>query len=142
MPAQIPRLTPPARNYVTRIASLSGHIGGSYFLGSVRSFKSTSGDNKAKVLPVIQYLPSTDPDDAPKIQFETKTVSGKHELDVLKPFFFSLLLSNKPDQHQSPAPYIPIGDGGPYRDILLPDLNRGIVLEEQSIGAERRVVKN
>lgn len=148
----IPGYSPPARDYVTRIWSVSGDITGGYFLGSIGSFKSTSGDITAKVLPVIQYSPSTDPDDAPKTQFESWSVSGGHDIDILDPVFISLLPSNlpvqpnkpeqpnipdqpdKPDQHHSPEPYIPIGNDDPYRDILPPNINEDIVLEDSNVG--------
>ena len=159
LPVQLPRYTPPARDYVTHVGSVSGDISGSYFLGSVGDFKSTSGEIIAKVLPVIQYSPSTDPDDAPKTQFNTWSVSGTHDFEVLEPIFISLLPTNNavqpeqpqqptqpntpsppslptlptpsdPAQHHTPEPYIPIGDDDPYRDIISPELNEDTILPD------------
>jgi hypothetical protein len=138
LPAQIPRYSPPPRDYVTRVASMSGDISGIYFLGSIGSFKSTSGDmTGVKILPVIQYSPSTDPDDAPSTQFDTWSVSGDHSFEILDPTFISLLPSNKPDQRSSPEPYIPIGDDDPYH-LLPPDLNEDVDLEERRVRATKK----
>lgn len=142
LPVRIPRYSPPPRDYKTRVGSISGNIGGAFFLGSTGSFRSTSGTVTAKLLPVIQYSPSTDPDDAPKTQFETWSVSGDQGLEILDPVFISLLPSKKSDQRHSPESYIPIGDHDPYQDILPPALNQDVALEERSIGAsKRRAVK-
>lgn len=165
LPAQVPRYSPPPRDYVTNVASVSGDISGTYFLGSAGSFKSTSGDMTAKILPVIQYSPSTDPDDAPKSEFSTWSVSGEHDFDILEPTFISLLPSNKatlpsqpalpvpkvpdlpdvpdipsqPDQDRSPElPYIPIGDDDPYRHFIPPELNEDVILEETRILATKK----
>lgn len=138
LPVQLPGYNPPARDYETRVASASGDISGSYFLGSTGSLKSTSGEINAKILPVIPYSPSTDPDDAPKTQLETWSVSGDHKLEILDPVFISLLPSNKHDQHRSPEPYIPIGDDDPYQNIVPPNLDQDVVLEDRSLGARKR----
>ncbi|KAG0647132.1 hypothetical protein D0Z07_7324 [Hyphodiscus hymeniophilus] len=151
LPIDVPRYTPPARDYVTHVSSISGDIKGGFFLGSVGSLKSTSGDIVANVLPVVQYSPSTDPEDAPKTFFETWSVSGKQDLELLEPVFISLLPSSipaqpsephgpqepsfsapnapsTPDAHHSPALYVPIGDGDPYQDIVAPELNEDVIL--------------
>jgi DUF4097 and DUF4098 domain-containing protein YvlB len=145
LPVQVPRYTPPAREYVTQVKSISGDISGSYFMGSVGNFKTSSGDIKAIVLPVIQHSPSTDPDDAPETKFDTFSISGDLDFEILEPVFISLLPSNQPekpstpspptlpsnpDQHNSPETLIPIGDDDPYRNILPPELNDNIVLEK------------
>lgn len=147
LPTLVPHYMPPARDYVTHVFTASGEVSGAYFLGSIGSFKTSSGDITAKILPVIQASPSTDPDDAPQTQFDTWTMSGDHDLLVLDPVFVSLLPSDEgvepvlpttpngagqPDgRYRNESPYEDIGDKNPYRDILPPTLNEDAILENQ-----------
>jgi len=130
LPAEIRGYNPPPRDYVTHASSVSGNIKGTYYLGSRGSFKSTSGDLSAKIQPVVQYSPSTNPDDAPESQFDSWSVSGKHEFDLLEPVFISLLPASGHSQHDhenhgheqhNAPPYVPIHNDDPYR-ILPPNL--------------------
>jgi hypothetical protein len=152
LPFQKYGYTPPARDYVTNVGSVSGDISGNFFLGSAAKFKSSSGDITARVLPVIQHSPSTDPDDAPTTRFETWSLSGDHDLQILDPVFISLLPSAQPaypdqpnppnlaspttipsnnhSKDSSPEHFIPIGDDDPYRDILTPELNEDVILDD------------
>lgn len=66
-----PKFTPPARNYITNVHSSSGKIEGTFYLGSVGSFKSTSGTIQINALPVVQASSNNNQDDdAPPSKFE------------------------------------------------------------------------
>ncbi|TVY86712.1 hypothetical protein LAWI1_G008545 [Lachnellula willkommii] len=123
-----PKFTPPARNYITNVHSSSGSIDGTFYLGSVGSFKSTSGSIQMTVLPITQANTSDNSDDAPPSRFETHTVSGSHDIEVLDPIFISRLspADGQTDQQPSPDPYSPIGDDEPYI-VLPPNVDRSLV---------------
>jgi hypothetical protein len=105
LPVQVPKYTPPPRDYVTRVISASGGLSGDYYLGSLGSFKSTSGDIDITVLPVIQSSPTTNPDDAPESTFETLTVSSQQVVNVLDPVFIAHIAIAIPDTQPPPNPY-------------------------------------
>ena len=151
LPVQVPRYSPPARDYVTHVSSISGNILGSYFLGSIGSLKSTSGDITIMVLPVVPFSPSTDPDDGPKTRFETWSISGTHDLDILEPVFIALAPSEiasspylpkppnapndptpvrKPSPHHSQEPYIPVAGDDPYRVSLPSEETDDVILHD------------
>lgn len=108
LPAQsilFPNYTPPPRNYITRVHSNSGSVGGSYYLGSDSHFKTNSGSIKIVALPVLQA-------DTEKANvFETHTLSGSTAVDIQDPIFISPLASSD------------IGDQDPYRIIASPPSN-------------------
>lgn len=94
-----PNYTPPARNYITRVHSNSGSVGGLYYLGSDTHFKTNSGSIKIVALPVLQA-------DVEKANvFETHTLSGSTTVDIQDPIFISPLASSD------------IGDQDPYHVI-------------------------
>ncbi|KAH7369761.1 hypothetical protein BKA65DRAFT_387535 [Rhexocercosporidium sp. MPI-PUGE-AT-0058] len=103
--------TPPPRNYITSVHSTSADISGSYYLGSVNSFKSSSGDLKFTGLPVLR---GGDSPTAPINTFETHTISGTTDVEVLDPIFISLLSNSLEDQK-------PAGDDEPY--LIIPPTN-------------------
>jgi hypothetical protein len=123
-----PKFTPPARNYITNVHSSSGSIDGTFYVGSLGSFKSTSGDFQIKALPVIQASTNENSDDAPPSRFETHTVSGSHDIQVLDPIFISRLSAahGQMDQKPRPDPYSPIGDDDPYI-VVPPNMHRSLV---------------
>jgi hypothetical protein len=108
----------PPRNYITNVHSNSGAIRGFFYLGSLGSFKSTTGSLKLRTLPII---PS---DDSGKVtfpcRFETHTVSGSTEIEVLDPIFISRISSLEKTTGATaptPYPYDPVGDHQPYLTI-------------------------
>jgi len=123
-----PKFTPPARNYITNVQSSSGNIDGTFYLGSLGSFKSTSSSIQITVLPVVQTSTNEHSHDAPPSRFETHTVSGSHDIQVLDPIFISRLSSThgQMDQKPRPDPYSPIGDDDPYI-VVPPNIDRSLV---------------
>jgi hypothetical protein len=119
---QDPEYTPPPRDYTTRVGSVSGHISGTYYLGSFGEFKTVSGDVKMKILPVVQYGSSENPDKDPRIVFQTNSFSGDIEVEMLDPIFISPITNRYPDQHDVPTPHPPIGDHDPY--LLIPEAGK------------------
>lgn len=113
-----PEFTPPPRDYITQVSSVSGDISGTYYLGSSGIFDNVSGDLKMKILPIVQHGSADDPDVDPKVDFKTKTTSGRTEVEILDPMFISPLASEHPERQDTSAPYQPVGDQDPYR--LLP----------------------
>lgn len=115
------RYIPPPRNYITRVHSGSGSISGSYYLGSISSFRSQSGGIRIGGLPVLQSSSSTignDNTDRPNV-FETNTISGSTNVEVLDPIFISPLSPyEQPIQEKHPDPFSPPGDDDPY--IVIP----------------------
>ncbi|KAH7382903.1 hypothetical protein BKA64DRAFT_683500 [Cadophora sp. MPI-SDFR-AT-0126] len=103
--------TPPPRNYITTVHSTSSTISGSYYLGSSNSFKTTSGTIRITGLPVLRGGDSVA---APINSFETHTISGTTDVEVLDPIFISLLSnsleSQKPAGDDEPFLVIPPGD--------------------------------
>ena len=135
-----PKFTPPARNYITNVHSSSGSIDGTFYLGSLGSFKSTSGSIQMTTLPVIQASTSENSDDAPPSRFETHTVSGNHDIQVLDPIFISRLSSahGQTDQKPRPDPYSPIGDDDPYI-VLPPNVDRSLVTLNPSETSKKKL---
>ncbi|TVY49253.1 hypothetical protein LOCC1_G000798 [Lachnellula occidentalis] len=123
-----PKFTPPARNYVTNVHSSSGSIDGTFYLGSLGSFKSTSGSIQITVLPVTQASTTPNLVDAPPSRFETHTISGSHDIQVLDPVFITPLSSAdvQSNQQTQPDPYSPLGDDEPYI-VLPPIVDRSLV---------------
>lgn len=112
-----PNFVPPPRNYITNVHSSSGAIAGTYYLGSLGSFKNTAGSLDFNILPII---PSSNSDKVEfSSRFETHTVSGSTNLTVLDPIFISHLASTTQPLPSSPSPdpYNPIGDDSPYLTI-------------------------
>lgn len=107
---------PPPRNYITNVHSSSGSIMGSFYLGSISNFKSPSGSILLTGLPVLQYDGSDDVSAAPRNKFETHTISGGTDVQVLNPIFITLL-SNI---HENPVEP-PVGDNDPY--LIIPPGN-------------------
>ncbi|KAE8448287.1 hypothetical protein EG329_009718 [Mollisiaceae sp. DMI_Dod_QoI] len=112
------RYVPPPRNYITRVHSNAGSIQGSYYLGSISSFRSTAGAINIDGLPVLQASSANDKDGRPNI-FETYTISSSTRVNVLDPVFISPLSSSEqPIQEEHPDQFAPIGDDDPY--IMIP----------------------
>lgn len=118
------KLTPPPRDYVTHVRSVSGTISGSYYLGSSTTIKSTSGTLGVTVLPAIlrkgHYRENV---------FETGTQSASTEINILDPIFFPSLSRQNPKQPG--FPYQPIGDHDPY--LLLPPMKPQRSSEESKL---------
>ncbi|RDL31830.1 uncharacterized protein BP5553_09232 [Venustampulla echinocandica] len=82
------KYAPPPRDYITNVHSSAGGIHGTFYLGSLGNFKSNSGTLNFKALPIVQAnsasgnfsntVPGT---------FETHTVSGVTDIEVLDPLF-------------------------------------------------------
>ncbi|EPE27847.1 hypothetical protein GLAREA_04638 [Glarea lozoyensis ATCC 20868] len=108
----------PPRNYITNVHSNSGAIRGFFYLGSLGSFKSTTGSLKLRTLPII---PSEDSGSVIyPCRFETHTVSGSTDVEVLDPIFIARISSAEQTVGKAtPAPdfYNPIGDHEPYLTI-------------------------
>ncbi|TVY24696.1 hypothetical protein LHYA1_G006655 [Lachnellula hyalina] len=134
--------SPPARNYITNVHSSSGSIDGTFYLGSLGSFKSTSGSIQLTVLPVTQASTSDHSDDAPLSRFETHTVSGSHDIQVLDPIFISRLSSadGQTDHQPQHDPYSPIGDDEPYI-VLPPNADRSLVTLNP-LGTSKQKLRN
>ena len=132
-----PDLKIPPRDYITRVHSSSGSIKGTYYLGSVGSFKSTSGSIELNVLPVIQTSKSKNAGDDPESFFETHTVSGTTQIALLDPIFISLLKSSpeQPVEQPRPNPYEPIGDEDPFQFIppRIDDSSSEVVTPQASV---------
>jgi hypothetical protein len=111
---QDPEYTPPPRDYTTKVGSVSGDISGTYYLGSFGEFETRSGDVKMKILPVVQYGSSENPDKDPRISFRTDSISGSIKVEMLDPIFISPITNGFPNQHDVPTPHQPIGDDDPY----------------------------
>ncbi|KAH9214952.1 hypothetical protein DL95DRAFT_364973 [Leptodontidium sp. 2 PMI_412] len=103
-----PNYTPPPRNYITSVHSTSASISGSYYLGSINSFKSSSGTINITGLPILRG------GDSPMNTFETHTISGTTNVEVLDPIFISLLSNSLEEQK-------PTGDDEPY--LVIPPGN-------------------
>ncbi|PVH87915.1 hypothetical protein DL98DRAFT_566312 [Cadophora sp. DSE1049] len=103
--------TPPPRNYITTVHSTSSTISGSYYLGSSNSFKTTSGTIRITGLPVLR---GGDSPTAPNNSFETHTISGTTDVEVLDPIFISLLSNSLESQK-------PVGDDEPF--LVIPPGN-------------------
>ncbi|TVY58283.1 hypothetical protein LSUE1_G009517, partial [Lachnellula suecica] len=115
------KVTPPARNYIANVHSSSGSIDGTFYLGSLASFKSTSGSIRINALPIVQASTSETADDSPVSRFITDTVSGNHDIKVLDPIFISRLSSahsNQANRRPRPDPYNPMREDQPH--ITLP----------------------
>jgi hypothetical protein len=112
-----PKFAPPPRDYITNVGSTSGDISGTYYLGSSGDFETVSGDMTMKILPIVQYGYSDDPDKDPKVNFKTGTRSGRTEVEILEPMFISPVAPERPEQQDASTPYQPIGDKDPYRLI-------------------------
>ncbi|KAG9232349.1 hypothetical protein BJ875DRAFT_82128 [Amylocarpus encephaloides] len=113
-----PEYIPPPRNYITNVHSSAGSISGSYYVGSLGSFKNTAGNLKFSALPII--LLSDSNKTAIASRFETHTVNGGTDAEVLEPIFISMLTSAQlPIQETTPTadPYDPVGDSEPYLTI-------------------------
>jgi len=131
------KFAPPARRYISNVHSSSGSISGTYYLGTLGSFKSTSGSIRVKALPVIEASKS-DSGPSPS-RFETHTVSGTHDIELLDPIFISHLKS-VPDQDNQPRPdpYSPVGDDDPYI-IMPPTLDRSLVTLDPTNAAKQKL---
>ncbi|KAK0113790.1 hypothetical protein ONS95_014040 [Cadophora gregata] len=108
-----PSYTPPPRNYITTVHSTSSSISGSYYIGSSNSFKTTSGTIKITGLPVLR---AGDSHTAPNNSFETHTISGTTDVELLDPIFISLLSNQLENQK-------PVGDDEPF--LIIPPNNIG-----------------
>jgi len=101
--------TPPLRDYITHIESVSGTISGAYYQGSHGYFYSMSGGIQGSILPIIGN------DLGSVSTLDTITTSGTTSIELLSPIFYN------PDSFGSRQPrrppYIPIHDDDPY---LLP----------------------
>ncbi|KAF4625322.1 hypothetical protein G7Y89_g12844 [Cudoniella acicularis] len=132
----LPIDNPPPRNYITNVHSSSGTIDGTYYIGSLGSFKSTAGSITITALPVIQVLSSQYLDTTlEQSRFETHTVSGTTTIEVLSPISITLFSSSaeqsQPNQQQPrPDPYSPIGDDDPY--LVIPPNNADRSLTTQT----------
>jgi hypothetical protein len=108
----------PPRNYITNVHSNSGAIRGFFYLGSLGSFKSTTGSLKLRTLPII---PSDDSGTVTfPCRFETHTVSGSTDVEVLDPIFISRISSLEQATEgttPTPDPYDPVGDHQPFLTI-------------------------
>lgn len=112
--ASNPTYVPPPRNYITSVHTISSSISGSYYLGSTNNFKTGSGSIRITGLPVLQ---GGDSPAAPMNTFDTHTVSGTTELEVLDPIFISLLSNSLEEQK-------PVGDDEPF--LIIPPNNFGL----------------
>lgn len=128
------KFAPPARRYISNVHSSSGTISGVYYVGTLGSFKSTSGGIRIKTLPIIQAS-----GDISASRFETHTVSGTHDIEVLDPIFISHLKSF-PDQEAQPRPdpYSPIGDDDPYI-VMPPNIDRSLVTLDPANAAKQKL---
>lgn len=106
---KLPLSHPPPRDYITNVHSTSGSIGGSFYIGSLASFKTTAGSLNFVALPIVQRNISKD-SEAPVNYFETHTVAGSTDVEVLNPIFISALPSS-PTTPPSTSPSQPSGPG-------------------------------
>ena len=110
-----PTYVPPPRNYTTRVHSSAGSINGSFYLGSVSNFNSVSGSIHITTMPVLQ-AGSADESGLPPNSFNTHTVSGGIDIDVLNPIFITMVpyVDERPERRPPSNPYLPIQDDDPY----------------------------
>jgi hypothetical protein len=111
-----PSYIPPPRNYITNVHSSAGSIRGSYYLGSVSNFVSAAGSVHMTGLPVIPAERSNDEEASPQNMFETRTINGAIEVQVLDPIFITYLSSvdERPEKAPPPNPYLPVRGDDPY----------------------------
>jgi len=133
-----PEARPPARDYTTRIESVSGTISGSYYLGSSTKFSSTSGAIGGTFLPIIQSSGKNTHRRAPQNSFDTWTASGTSEIEIAEPLFVSLLSEKMPEMPK--VPYQPIGDDDPY--LLFPPTEDELFQEDSSSHSLKETLKS
>ncbi|CAG8976925.1 hypothetical protein HYALB_00008836 [Hymenoscyphus albidus] len=112
-----PDFIPPPRNYITNVHSSSGTIEGTYYLGSLGSFKSTSASLDFNILPIVTSGDTEQVDFVSR--FETHTVSGTTNITVLDPIFITHLVSPTTPAASSPSSNQdnPPGDSSPYLTV-------------------------
>jgi len=134
---------PPPRNYITHVHSSAGSIRGSYYLGSVSNFRSAASSIHITGLPVIQAESSNDAEASPQNMFETRTINGAIEVQVLDPIFITLLSSvdKRPEQAPHPNPYLPVGDDDPYL-VIPPSMGDGMFKVDDRDQSKKKALRN
>jgi hypothetical protein len=137
-----PTYVPPPRNYTTRVHSSAGSINGSFYLGSVSNFNSVSGSIHIATMPVLQ-AGSADVSGLPPNSFNTHTVSGGIDIDVLDPIFITMVpyVDERPERRLQSNPYLPIHDDDPYL-VSPPSMEKALFTVDDPDVFKKKTLRN
>jgi len=137
-----PAYIPPARNYTTLVQSASGSIKGSFYLGSISKFGTVSGSIHITGMPVLQAEGSSGSGEVKPI-FETHTVSGSIQAEVLNPIFITPVsyIEDRPERSPHSNPYLPIGDDDPYL-VIPPSMDNALFKVDDPALSKKETLRN
>jgi hypothetical protein len=137
-----PTYIPPPRDYTTRVQSSAGSIMGSFYLGSVSNFRTVSSSIHLTAMPVLQAGNADDSGLSPNT-FDTHTVNGKIDVEVLDPIFITMVpyADERPQRPPPSNPYLPIGDDDPYL-ILPPSMDETLFKVDDLAISKNKTLRN
>jgi hypothetical protein len=122
---------------------LAGSIKGSFYIGSISNFRSTTGSVHITGMPVIQAESSDESEATAQNIFETHTINGAIHVQVLDPIFITLPSSvdEQPEQPPHPDPYPPIEDDDPYL-LIRPSMDKAMFKVDDSEQTKAKALRN
>lgn len=99
LPLLSEKYTPPPRDYITDVHTTAGGIHGTFYLGSLSNFKSNAGVLNFKALPIVQASAPGNSSGAVRGTFDTHTVSGVTDIEVLDPLFIDSKSASEQQLH-------------------------------------------